>query len=223
VNNFFQTPDVIGQASFHRRGDAQRLVNPAEIIVHGVKGHHVFVVFDLLGKRIREPGKSAVGRANGQVLPFNVAGRNEIALRVSHDAFLEAEGLLHKSLPVPSIPFALFRWFNHAPSSPCQPGEKAITKFKVAHYPALTGLDQPGVLDDKGQVNLDHVRKRLHPDFSPFIIRLSDGRKIPIPHPDFIAVGKNVLVVLDAEDHSIKIDPLHIVSLDDARLKSTRR
>ncbi len=38
---------------------------------------------------------------------------------------------------------------------------------------------------------------------------------IEVPHHDFIAVGKNVVVVLDEKDHSAKIDALHIVSIED--------
>jgi len=30
-NHFFQRPNVIGQAGFHRRGDAQGGMNPAEV------------------------------------------------------------------------------------------------------------------------------------------------------------------------------------------------
>jgi len=36
-----------------------------------------------------------------------------------------------------------------------------------------------------------------------------------VSHHDFIAVGKNVVVVLDEKDYSTKIDALHIVSVED--------
>ena len=73
---------------------------------------------------------------------------------------------------------------------------------------------------EKSDVNVEQIRKRLHEDFSPFVIRLSDGRKFPIPHPDYIAVGKHLVIVIDNDDYSVKIDPLHIVSLDDIRAKN---
>ena len=69
-------------------------------------------------------------------------------------------------------------------------------------------------------MNVEQIRKRLHEDPSPFVIRLSDGRKFPIPHEDYIAIGKNLVIVIDDKDASVKIDPLHIVSLDDARVKT---
>lgn len=64
-------------------------------------------------------------------------------------------------------------------------------------------------------LNLQPVRERLGPDFEPFVISLSDGRRFEIPHRDFIAVGVRVVVVLDTDDRSYKVDPLHIVSVDD--------
>lgn len=64
-------------------------------------------------------------------------------------------------------------------------------------------------------LNLQHVRNRLGLNFEPFVIRLSDGRAFEVPHRDFIAVGRGVVVVLGEDDISHKIDALHIVSLDD--------
>ena len=66
-------------------------------------------------------------------------------------------------------------------------------------------------------LSLKTVRERLHQaPFTPFRICLSDGRKILIRHPDFVAMGGSVIHVLDEEDNSQRIDALHIVSLDDA-------
>ena len=69
-------------------------------------------------------------------------------------------------------------------------------------------------------MNVEQIRKRLHEDPSPFVIRLSDGRAFPIPHEDYIAIGKSLIIVIDEKDSSVKIDPLHIVSLDDARVQN---
>ncbi len=69
-------------------------------------------------------------------------------------------------------------------------------------------------------MNVEQVRKRVHEDPTPFVIRLSDGRKFSIPHQDFIAIGKSLVIVLKNDDSSVKIDPLHIVSLDDMKVKN---
>lgn len=44
---------------FHRRTEAQRLVNPAEVVVHVVRGNRVPVIVDLLGKRIGQAREAA--------------------------------------------------------------------------------------------------------------------------------------------------------------------
>ena len=53
---------------FHRRSDAQGLVNPAEVVVHEVKRNGGGVVLDLLGKPIRQARKPAHVHPHGEVL-----------------------------------------------------------------------------------------------------------------------------------------------------------
>jgi hypothetical protein len=65
-------------------------------------------------------------------------------------------------------------------------------------------------------LNLQPVRARLGPPFQPFTIRMSDGRSFDVPHPDFIAVGRGVVSVIDHEDVSHTLDALHIVSINEA-------
>jgi hypothetical protein len=59
------------------------------------------------------------------------------------------------------------------------------------------------------------VRETLHKQpFEPFVIRLADGRSLPVPHPDFVALTPR-RVIVGAEDDSWSIvEPLLIVSLD---------
>ena len=68
-------------------------------------------------------------------------------------------------------------------------------------------------------LNLQHIRDRLGPSFQPFTIRLSDGRSFDVPHPDFIAVGRGVVSVIDGEDVQHTLDALHIVSVNDVAPK----
>lgn len=63
-------------------------------------------------------------------------------------------------------------------------------------------------------LNLQPIRDRLGPEFQPFVIRLSDGRSFTVPHPDFIAVGRGLVLLVDEEDRSHILDALHIVSID---------
>ena len=69
-------------------------------------------------------------------------------------------------------------------------------------------------------LNVKTIRDRLHQaPFRPFHIRLSDGRRIAVEHPDFVAIGGSVVFVTDDEDNMQRLDSLHIVSLDDVPAK----
>ena len=69
-------------------------------------------------------------------------------------------------------------------------------------------------------MNLNLLIKRLRGRFRPFVLRLTDGRSFPAPHPEFIAVGRHAVVVVDRDGDPVYIDPLHIVSVDE---KSARK
>ena len=50
--------------------------------------------------------------------------------------------------------------------------------------------------------------------FIPFTISLADGRKLPVRHPEYVAVGPRRIIVV-AEDNSWStVEPLLIISLD---------
>jgi hypothetical protein len=63
-------------------------------------------------------------------------------------------------------------------------------------------------------MNVNLLIERLRGGFRPFALRLTDGRSCDVPHPEFIAVGKRAVVVVDKKGYPIYIDPLHIVSID---------
>jgi hypothetical protein len=58
-----------------------------------------------------------------------------------------------------------------------------------------------------------HEALRRQP-FKPFDIRLADGRSVPVRHPDFVAVGKRRIIVVEPDDSWSVLEPLLIVSLD---------
>jgi len=64
-------------------------------------------------------------------------------------------------------------------------------------------------------VNLDQIRQRTEYGAKPFSLQLSDGRRVPVPHPDFVALGLNVIVVIGENDRVITIDPHHIVTIEE--------
>jgi hypothetical protein len=64
-------------------------------------------------------------------------------------------------------------------------------------------------------MNLDRIRDRLENGFKPFALELSSGRRVPVPHQDFIMVGKGVVVVMGRDDSVITVDALHITAMKD--------
>jgi hypothetical protein len=62
-------------------------------------------------------------------------------------------------------------------------------------------------------VNLNRIRELLENGFKPFVLELSSGRRIPVPHPDFVAIGKGVVVVIGKDDSITRVDALHITAV----------
>lgn len=71
-------------------------------------------------------------------------------------------------------------------------------------------------------MNLAQVRSRLRNGFQPFALVTTGGRRFEVPHPEFIAVGKSVVVVLGRDDLSTKIDAIHIDSLEDLPVRKKK-
>ena len=77
------------------------------------------------------------------------------------------------------------------------------------------------------------IREALHKHpFEPFTIRLVDGRSLPVPHPDFVALTPRRVIVGAEDDSWAVVEPLLAVSLDyettkknggDGRSKKRRR
>ncbi len=72
-------------------------------------------------------------------------------------------------------------------------------------------------------MDIDGIREALHKQpFEPFAIRMADGRGLPVPHPDFVAVVPRRIVVV-AEDGSWSVvDPRLVASLDYDGTRSAR-
>lgn len=70
-------------------------------------------------------------------------------------------------------------------------------------------------------MNLNPIRERLHNGLFPFHIMTNDGRTFEVPHPDYIAVSKDVMVV-PRNDTPVKFGALHIVSIEDQPSRKRR-
>jgi hypothetical protein len=64
-------------------------------------------------------------------------------------------------------------------------------------------------------MDIEGIRQALRREpFKPFTMRLADGRALPVPDSDFVALSPRRIIVI-AEDSSWSvIEPLLVVSLD---------
>ncbi len=65
-------------------------------------------------------------------------------------------------------------------------------------------------------MNIDDINKRLQGGFVPFKIRTSDGCEFSVPHREFIFVTQRRVVIADNKGYVNVLDPLHIVSIEEA-------
>jgi hypothetical protein len=68
----------------------------------------------------------------------------------------------------------------------------------------------------------EDIRKRISGTFVPFLLRTSDGEKFPVPHREFIFITPKRVVVADRKGYVNVLDPLHIVSIEEARPLPTK-
>ena len=64
-------------------------------------------------------------------------------------------------------------------------------------------------------MDTENIKEKLSNGFQPFILCLSDGRRFQVPHQDFIAVSRKVVVVIDQMERVHSLNPLHIVSIEE--------
>jgi hypothetical protein len=67
-------------------------------------------------------------------------------------------------------------------------------------------------------MNIERVRQKLRNGFRPFALLLSSGKRYVVPHPEFIMIGRNVVVVMGKNDTVTTIDALHITAIEDLPL-----
>ncbi len=79
---------MIANPCFHRWCYAQRLVNPAEIVVHVMERHGVLQILQFLRECIGQTGKPAHRHTHREILPLDVAGGNMVVVRIPADTRL---------------------------------------------------------------------------------------------------------------------------------------
>lgn len=65
-------------------------------------------------------------------------------------------------------------------------------------------------------MNTQLIRERLNRSPRPFVFKLSDGTRVRVAHPDFVAVSPGQVVVIDSRTEGItRVDPLHVVAIEE--------
>lgn len=61
--------------------------------------------------------------------------------------------------------------------------------------------------------------------FAPFVVRLNDGRRFTVPHPDYVSVSPlgGRVIIFDAQDHGTHISPLLVASVEPLRKRRAGR
>ena len=66
-------------------------------------------------------------------------------------------------------------------------------------------------------MDLNSIRSALRQEpFRPFELCLADGRRVPVEHPEFVAMNQRIVIVTDEESDTKVLEPLLIVSLEHA-------
>lgn len=64
-------------------------------------------------------------------------------------------------------------------------------------------------------MDLNSIRHLLRKQpFRPFDLCLADGRRVPVKHPEFVAMNQRIVIVTDEDSDTSIIEPLLIVSLE---------
>lgn len=64
-------------------------------------------------------------------------------------------------------------------------------------------------------MNIESIRNALREQpFQPFYLYLADGRRVPVDHPEFVAMNNRIVIVTDENSATKILEPLLIVSLE---------
>ncbi len=67
-------------------------------------------------------------------------------------------------------------------------------------------------------MNTNLIRDRLNRNSNPFLLRLSDGTRVHVAHPDFAAASPGQIAVIDPKTEALTlIDPLHVVAIEELK------
>lgn len=67
-------------------------------------------------------------------------------------------------------------------------------------------------------MDLNSIRSALRTQpfqpFRPFELFVADGRRVPVKHPEFVAMNQRIVIVTDEDSDTKVLEPLLIVSIE---------
>ena len=173
---------MIADACFHRRSNAQRLMHASEVVVHVKEGNHRDMVVQLFAERIRQTSEAAIRHSQVKVLPFDVADRNMLLIRVA-DNFdsLSAQTLrgavAFLSLRIVAVNLHQLREVN--------PVAERVGNRRQIHLVAVRGqldsIRQPASYVLKKVRRTPRIPPTYHPTDNEFRVRVDRGEGPNVP------------------------------------------
>src|SRR6266513_1253739 len=74
---------MIAKPRFHCWSNTQRLMNPAEVVMHVMERNSVLQILQLFAESVCESRESAHRHSHGQVLALYIASRNVAVIRIA--------------------------------------------------------------------------------------------------------------------------------------------
>src|SRR5713226_7896702 len=71
---FLNRPNMIADSTLHRRGNAESLMDAAEVVIHKPNRHGSRMVLNLFRERVGKASEAANAHSHAEVLTFNEAG-----------------------------------------------------------------------------------------------------------------------------------------------------
>lgn len=93
----------VSNARSHRRSTSKRLVTSHKIVVPVMGCDCVHVILDFLRESVCKASKATHGHSHGEVLPIDVASRNQIRIGIAGDNFFLTADTVSRRVAISSF------------------------------------------------------------------------------------------------------------------------
>src|SRR5262245_20170572 len=94
---------MVSQPRRHSRSNPQRFMHSSEVVINGMKGNSMGVVFKLLGKGICQAGETAHAHSHGKVLPLHKGSADSVFIWSAGYCLFPATNALRRAVAFLSV------------------------------------------------------------------------------------------------------------------------